>query len=352
MEVENTSPEPGCPPGLQSEDATVDVHPSPEPGNEPHPAPEEPLETATSTPKDKATTTVEAHTFEEDPARYSLEGIDPFEDFIPTALLPDELVVHDLDNISGLCKRGFLPRAPAKYVRRYPKRPSGSDAPPRIAHLYLSKNNRIGSGHNGSVFAAPMRLHLDLDSQEQSTIRIAAKTAFGTCGAHDMLRIEADMYDIFPRSLMEGTPVEVEATAVPPADATAREDGEKGEAQPESTAAEPVRGDPSMVPGSQEEAAPPEKPTVAVECSPGVGNVDDAQKAQQPRIPPIVPKFYGVYKSVDEGFEHLHKMHPACNEDSTCSVSWPTRILLLEECGTPVVPSRLTYEQRYVLFEL
>ncbi|KAL1948341.1 hypothetical protein VTO73DRAFT_12416 [Trametes versicolor] len=350
-EVENTSPEPGCPPGLQSEDATVAVHPSLEPGNELHPAPEEPLETATSTPEDKATTTAEAHTFEEDPARYSLEGIDPFEDFIPTALLPDELIVHDLDDISGICKRGSLPRAPAKYVRHYPKRRAGSDAPARIAHLYLSKNNRIGSGHHGAVFAAPMRLHLDPDSQEQSTIRIAAKTAFGTCGAHEMLRREAEMYDTFPRSLMEGTPVEVEATAVPPTDEIAHEDAEKGKPQPEPTATDLARGDSSLVPEPQEEATPPEKPIVVAECSPSMDTVDDAQETQQSCIPPIVPKFYGVYKSVDEGFEHLSQMHPTCNEDSSCSVSWPTRILLLEECGTPVVPSRLTYEQRHVPFE-
>lgn len=337
------------------------VQPLPSFVDESHPVPENQLESATLPPEHKATTAAGAHILEVDPALYSLDGLEPLETFIPAALLPDELVVHDLSNVSGLCDPDASPRAATKYVRRLPEpRAPSADGPPRVAHLYLRNGNCIGKGHHGAVFAAPMRLLLDPDAHEQSVVRVAAKTAFGRCGAHEMLRCEALVYDAFPSSIMETTMVVDEADdtdsdvsahggsgSLPPHDGKAEGDPEQGE--PKSVA-EPECGDLPVTPEPQAEVTAPEDLTPAVGCTPEANDSDEAKETQQLRlVPAIVPKFYGYYKPVDEGFASLRDMHPHCDRDSECDVPWPTRILLLEECGTTVDPSLFTKDQRHVV---
>ncbi|TBU47159.1 hypothetical protein BD309DRAFT_524665 [Dichomitus squalens] len=194
---------------------------------------------------------------------FSLHGLQSLRSFIPDDLLPDDLLVYDRENITKLCDE---PDVPVRYVRIFPELPREGDTPDgahegtpppgpkRIAHLYLTIVNKL----------------------EHSTVRVAAKTAFSVCGAHDMLDREAQAYDAFPRYLMEDRPGE----------------------------------------------------------------------------PAAVPKFFGYYAAAEADGSVIEKCHPSCNEDDTCPVQWPTHILLVEECGVPIIPCHYTRKQRESCLEL
>ncbi|EIW53253.1 uncharacterized protein TRAVEDRAFT_133289 [Trametes versicolor FP-101664 SS1] len=140
------------------------------------------------------------------------------------------------------------------------------------------------------------------------------------------------------------------SASLPPSDGKAEGEPEQGE--PKSVA-EPECGDLPVTPEPQAEVTAHEDLTPAVGCTPEANGSDEAKETQQLRlVPAIVPKFYGYYKSVDEEFASMSDTHPHCDRDSECDVSWPTRILLLEECGTTVDPSLFTRDQRHVCFEV
>ncbi|KAI1792713.1 hypothetical protein LXA43DRAFT_1060411 [Ganoderma leucocontextum] len=211
---------------------------------------------------------------------FSLSGLATLRTFIPDDLFPDDLLVHDPDNITKPCPdlQRSPSHVPVRYVRIFPNlKASGGalrlqsafpgrspDHPVRTAHLYLKADNRLGTGNHSSVFSAPLRLRLDPESGEESTVRVAAKTASGQCGAHQMLHLEAVAYDAFPRCLMDdkylGTTVSSATTAT----------------------------------------------------SNGVST----------------------------------------DADATCSVPWPTRILLVEECGKPIEPHVFPQEHRLRCLQL
>ncbi|RDX52438.1 hypothetical protein OH76DRAFT_1345065 [Lentinus brumalis] len=142
---------------------------------------------------------------EPDLSRYSVIGLPQLDTYIPDDLLPDSLLVHDIDNITRVhfgdsdtqCRRPPVRR----YVRIYPK-PSGqhgesqsayegrdTSKAARSAHLYLQSTNRLGSGSHSFCTSAT----------------VAVKTAHKECGAHLMLDKEATAYNAFPRELMEDT---------------------------------------------------------------------------------------------------------------------------------------------------
>ncbi|KAI0715992.1 hypothetical protein C8T65DRAFT_572489, partial [Cerioporus squamosus] len=188
---------------------------------------------------------------------YSVASLSPLDAYIPDNRLPEELLVHDLHNITGRCPD---PRTPVRYVRAKPGTEGSNQFAasagaeqrvlPRVAHLYLAEDNRLGEGHHSMVF-------------------LAVKTTSAECGAHYMLHQEAAMYTSFPRIL-----------------------------------------------------------------------------------PPIVPKFYGYYLPVDDDGNLVCRTHIKCKEDGTCDVDWPTRLLLVEECGVPVDPWDFAYDQRLECFSL
>ncbi|PIL28827.1 hypothetical protein GSI_08872 [Ganoderma sinense ZZ0214-1] len=254
---------------------------------------------------------------------FSLSGVPPLQTFIPDSLFPDDLFVHDPDHIIERCREKLESPSdlPLRYVRIFPNSkgrheplpdyflplvpdlkptnqyfmpppPASLNRSPadevRVAHLYLKAHNRLSQGHHSSVFAAPLRLRLDPGSQEESTVRIAAKTAPGSCGTHKMLHLEAGVYDAFPRYLM----------------------------------------DDQYITGSRS--------SVTVRWV----------------KPAVVPKFYGYYAAVGADGKPIMPMHLGCHSDMTCPVSWPTRILLVEECGRPILPSAFTPDQRFDCLQL
>lgn len=72
-----------------------------------------------------------------------------------------------------------------------------------------------------------------------------------------------------------------------------------------------------------------------------------AETEQVELLPPVVPKFYGYYLPVDDDGTMICHTHTGCKEDGKCVVrNWPTRLLLLEQCGVSIEPRVLSYEQR------
>ncbi|OSD01006.1 hypothetical protein PYCCODRAFT_1370075, partial [Trametes coccinea BRFM310] len=162
----------------------------------------------------------------------------------------------------------------------------------RVAHLYLSSRNVLGSGNHSFVYRAPLEVRLDPSSPARSRVRVAVKTADPVCGAHGMLWQEARMYNTFPKEFMEDT---VRTVEVP----------------------------------------------------------RDIQRTEV--IPAVVPKFFGFYVPVlpnGEVFRESHERSCGRYNDATCSVDWPTPILLVEECGNPIEPWYLEREQRYEIHNL
>ena len=82
----------------------------------------------------------------------------------------------------------------------------------------------------------------------------------------------------------------------------------------------------------------------------GVGSrtkltIEDLERLE---LPPSVPKYYGYYiPVVDSEADDFN--HNDCDAEGEHDVShWPTPMLLMEDCGTPAVPSELKHVHKYV----
>ncbi|KAI0634600.1 hypothetical protein C8Q77DRAFT_1056782 [Trametes polyzona] len=200
-------------------------------------------------------------------------------------------MVHDPHNVT--CqphkKRN---EAPVKYIRAYPtfKRDSSDgDGDTRVASLYLDARNRFGMGNHSFVYRAPLTLPPPLSAHSPTgQVTVAAKLAYSRCTAHGLLRNEARVYNSFPKHIQEEY------------------------------------------------------------CGYNI--------VPQCRFPvpatAIVPKFFGYYLPVDERGKMLDNHHDDCDESYPCNVNWASPILLMEECGNPVRPSKFTIDQRTECFSL
>ncbi|KZS99889.1 uncharacterized protein LAESUDRAFT_667429 [Laetiporus sulphureus 93-53] len=149
------------------------------------------------------------------------------EEFIPEEYFPDILLVHDADGLTpGVIrdtKRGSSKPfdAPSvRYKRVWPTEsselfkeakyddniihPLPEAEKPRTAHLYLSAQCVIGKGNHSLVYRAALRLPPPLKAIGPfGQVTTAAKLAIPEQSARDMLKTEADIYNKFPRHLME-----------------------------------------------------------------------------------------------------------------------------------------------------
>ncbi|KAI1792673.1 hypothetical protein LXA43DRAFT_1093322 [Ganoderma leucocontextum] len=264
---------------------------------------------------------------------FSLSGLESLRTFIPDALFPDDLLVHDPDHITNLHLRSDVLQSqsnPAlRYVRIFPEvsaseggTSQGSACTEAGLPTAPHTDDKLGTGHHSSVYSAPLRLRLNTESAEERTVRVAVKTAFTRCGAHEMLRREAVAYDAFPRHLMEdrysaGSFKTVHRETAASSDGVVEPEMESG---PDATAT-----------------------SISENASTEVG---DILRTRSPSEAAVVPKFYGYYAAVNVDGSVIEHSHPDCDEDETCSVLWPTRILILEECGNPIVPTNQTRKQR------
>ena len=62
-------------------------------------------------------------------------------------------------------------------------------------------------------------------------------------------------------------------------------------------------------------------------------------------LPAVVPKFFGYYAVAGDDDARAPR-HPGCDVLDRCGVSWPSRILLLEECGEPVTRRKFLRKHR------
>ena len=298
---------------------------------------------------------IELPLFDPDLSSYSLTGLSPLDTFIPDDLFPDDLFVHDISNITRLHpentnEKSPLRHMPVRYMRIYPKTSReqgksqdtydarGTSKLARFAHLYLRSENRMGSGHHSYVYRAPLRLRLNPDTREWSTVTVAAKTANRECGAHLMLDKEAIAYNAFPRELMEDT------LGVPAAQNDSSSTDE-ATSEPSSDAAAMQKSTGESTPMSDSHDAnclgPPLQPAIPAESPASESRAGEWE-------PAVVPKFYGYYGAVNADGSLQKERHEYCDIDDECTVDWPTRILLLEECGKPVSPHSLARTERYV----
>ncbi|KAI0339273.1 hypothetical protein BDW22DRAFT_1400509 [Trametopsis cervina] len=146
---------------------------------------------------------------------FSIKKIPKLEEMIPAEHFPDILYVHDPHSVTLATVDTYMSRPPSdwappmKYKREYPKfphdtEPGGATEAPRVGHLYLAQQNRFGVGHHSLVHHAPLTLPDPLTAQSRNgNVIVAAKTAFARSSARDLLKQEAEIYNLFPQHLME-----------------------------------------------------------------------------------------------------------------------------------------------------
>ncbi|KAJ6579563.1 hypothetical protein DFH09DRAFT_1146909 [Mycena vulgaris] len=139
--------------------------------------------------------------------------VDPFqigafpklEESIPPHYLPKLLCIHDPDGrVSGTEPTGNT----IYYRRMFPEHhpddsENGSPDSPRIAHLYLTRESRVGCGHHSNVYRASFHLPPPLDTESQGHVAVVAKVAVPRCEAREFLHHEAATYNTFPDHLAQ-----------------------------------------------------------------------------------------------------------------------------------------------------
>ncbi|KAJ8488561.1 hypothetical protein ONZ51_g3496 [Trametes cubensis] len=317
---------------------------------------------------------------------YATIGLEPLDTFIPKTLYPDILIVHDPGDVT----RHVTDKGIARYVRLFPAfSPKPTSAPKSVAHLYL-EDHYLGSGNHSMVHRAPLTLRLDENSEERSRVRVAAKVADPVCGAHDMLRHEAEIYSEFPSDIQEDI-VRVRDVPASPAQSAAEAKSDESSdsnaicAEEDAKAANTSEGDvqsaqsepspplpgPNDANSDSEAKAPAESSQVADaeeksssvpvpsteeddpkgvidgSTAPSTTSEDAAQRPVEYDVfPALVPKFFGFYAPATENGSPIYREHQYCGRDDTCPTTWPTHILLLEECGRPINPCYMSTEER------
>lgn len=225
---------------------------------------------------------------------FSIDGLPKLEEFLPDGFLPDILLVHDPDRAT---RHRQAASEPVKYKRVTYQLPNAANidvteakTEAHVAHLHLRETNRLGTGHHSKVYSAPFTLPPPLSAHSRTgQVTVAAKLAFPHCTAHTLLHNEARTYAQFPKHLQEEY---CGFNVVPP-------------------------------------------------CRFPVP------------VGPVVPKCFGFYLPVGEDGNVIWReeegaKHSECSESRPCKVKWLSPILLMEQCGEPVLPEMFTVDQRYV----
>ncbi|KAJ7215872.1 hypothetical protein GGX14DRAFT_359384 [Mycena pura] len=241
----------------------------------------------------------------------TFHNLPKLEEFIPEEYFPDILYVNDPDHITTKYSRrcdsrtqSQEPAVPRKYKRVWPRSappppPSSLTSPPtvpepetnlRIAHLNLASAPRLGVGNHSVVHRAALRLPHPLAARSPTgEVTVAAKAGFRSDEARPLLLNEGRMYDAFPKHLQEGW------------------------------------------------------------C--GLNLV--APIMHPVPVGPVVPKFYGYYVPVREDVEEAkQEMEILRRFDIYDSWYQMSPLLLLEECGAPIVPSKFTADERSECYSL
>ena len=175
---------------------------------------------------------------------------------------------------------------PRKYKRILPKfsRDDDSSEHERIATLYLG-GPVLGEGHHSTVRRAPLLLPSPLSAFGQHRmVTVAVKRSFATVSARKFLRHEAGIFSLLPRHLQEEY------------------------------------------------------------C--GYNLVSPIRHPVPVR--PVVPKFYGYYVPIAEDGTWRDDGYEGRREDDLTQAPGTSPLLLMEECGDPVVPEKFNIDDRCV----
>ncbi|KAJ7667086.1 hypothetical protein B0H17DRAFT_258578 [Mycena rosella] len=133
---------------------------------------------------------------------FQVDGFPKLEESIPRQYLPTVLCVHDPDGRVS----GTEPTKDTVYYKRiipeqtpHPEE-NGSDSP-RLGHLYLNRQSRVGSGHHSNVYRASFRPPSPLETASHSHVTVAVKVAVPRREAREFLDHEAATYGAFPEHL-------------------------------------------------------------------------------------------------------------------------------------------------------
>ncbi|KAA1475647.1 hypothetical protein DENSPDRAFT_435667 [Dentipellis sp. KUC8613] len=276
---------------------------------------------------------------------FKLKGIPKLEQFIPEAYFPDYILVHDPEEVCyghpphyNLKTQGnespTADDAPPKRFRRVfptdemlreraPSRKIANEDQPHVAHLYVNKHGVMGEGHHSMAYRASVRLPYPLSAHSPNKqVTVAMKLAMGRQSAREMLQNEATVYNSFPRYLMEDwcgynlcTPdhaYPVPATAVVPKFF--------GYYVPEFEKENKTEDGASS--GTQEKQSTEQTDGEAD----STGHSDVYTKSER----------YSYYSP--GGLRHSDNI--------------PSPILLMEDCGTPIIPKNFDPDTRTEIFSL
>jgi hypothetical protein len=275
----------------------------------------------TEEPRTITTTKAKNAKYEDDKVHCKPTGffsIPKLEEFIPNERFPDTLLVHDAHNIIA-DRHTHSPistnttAAPLRYKRVLPVLPQdfAEDArddgtspddvsAEKVAHLELNPDALLGSGHHSDVYRAALTLPPPLTARSPTgQVRVAAKLAVPNAKALELLEHEAFVYAVMKRYLQETWSgfnlIYYEDTVAYPFRAVAVAPKFYGWYEPESILEE--RGG------------------------------DDSEQESE-----------GEEQSVAEGGD-VEKQEPTRRPR-------PSGILLLEECGEPIDPEKLTFGEK------
>ena len=144
----------------------------------------------------------------------------------------------------------------------------------------------LGEGHHSTVRRAPLQLPSPLSAFGQHRmVTVAVKRSFATVSARKFLRHEAGIFNLFPRHLQE------EYCGY--------------------NLVSPIR---HPVP-----------------------------------VGAVVPKFYGYYVPIANDGSWQDETYEGCSEDDMSQAAGTSPLLLMEECGDPVVPRKFSIDDRYAM---
>jgi len=145
---------------------------------------------------------------------FSVDGIPALEEKIPSQFFPTTLIVYDPYDVSfgntidetednfGQLDNGTSRPVTYKLVTSDDMQVAEPHREERTATLYLSPENRIGSGHHSFVYSAPLSLPEPLTTFNSSSVRkgvvsVVAKVAFQGAQARELLANEGKIYPQF-----------------------------------------------------------------------------------------------------------------------------------------------------------
>ncbi|KAJ8473758.1 hypothetical protein ONZ45_g16179 [Pleurotus djamor] len=269
-----------------------------------------------------------------------LDGFDPskpiqfgsvynhkLEEFIPASYFPDTLIVNDPKRITEGRRvedgdSATVQAIPLTYKRVWPIISDEIKRHENTAYLNMADAPHLGVGHHSSVHRASLKLPRDLEAYTgDGSIGVAAKVAFRSTGARELLENEGRVYNgVYGKATDSGMDC-IDADGLPRMPSYRDEEGKKNQRH-------------------------------LMEDWQGLCLLTPEIQFPTP-VKAVLPKFYGYYIPTKETERAAKKRQEAENGkgrywrgegDLANTVLSP--ILLLEDCGEPIEPTKMNIDDR------